>query len=180
MESTTSSEKTIEVKDVTVTHNGAIVLDHISLTVNKGQFVAVIGPNGAGKTTLIKVILGLVEPDSGYVRVFGQLPRHLGSARSQIGYVPQMLTIDLSFPVTVFETVLMGTYGRVGVGRRPGLEEKSAAMTALKRVGIAELAHRPIGRLSSGQRQRAFIARALVNNPELLMLDEPTTGVDTA
>jgi ABC-type Mn2+/Zn2+ transport system ATPase subunit len=157
-----------------------MVLDRVSMTVDKGEFVAVIGPNGAGKTTLLKVILGLTEADSGEVRVFGRPPRSLGASRSRIGYVPQIFAIDLRFPVTVFEVVLMGTYGRVGVGRRPGAAERDAARAALERVGIAELADRPIGRLSSGQRQRAFIARALANNPELLMLDEPTTGVDVA
>jgi ABC-type Mn2+/Zn2+ transport system ATPase subunit len=170
----------VEINDVVVRHNEMIVLDHVSLAVHRGEFVAVIGPNGAGKTTLLKVILGLVEPDSGQVRVFGRPPRKLGAARSRIGYVPQIPSVDLSFPVTVFEVVLMGTYGRVGVGRRPGIAEYDAARAALDRVGIGELADRPIGRLSSGQRQRAFIARALANDPELLMLDEPTTGVDIA
>ena len=175
-----SNSRVVEITDVVVRHNGMMVLDGVSLTVHKGEFVAVIGPNGAGKTTLLKVVLGLIEADSGDVRVFGRPPKSLGPARSRIGYVPQILAIDLSFPVTVFEAVLMGTYGRVGIGRRPGQPERDAAGAAIARVGIAELADRPIGRLSSGQRQRAFIARALANNPDLLMLDEPTTGVDVA
>ena len=170
----------VEVRDLTVRQNETVVLDRVCLTVDKGEFVAVIGPNGAGKTTLVKAMLGLVEPDSGWIRVFGRPSTALGPARSRIGYVPQIFAIDLRFPVTVFEVVLMGTYGRLGVGRRPGATERDAAMAALERVGIADLGDRPIGRLSSGQRQRAFIARALANNPELLMLDEPTTGVDVA
>ncbi len=170
----------VELRDVIVRHNGVTVLDRVSLTIDRGEFVAVLGPNGAGKTTLLKVILGLIEVDSGEVRVFGRPAQSLGPARSRIGYVPQIPAIDLSFPVTVFEAVLMGTYGSVGVGRRPGTAHRNAAAAALDRVGIADLADRPIGRLSSGQRQRAFIARALAGNPELLMLDEPTTGVDIA
>ncbi|MGC8862486.1 MAG: metal ABC transporter ATP-binding protein [Armatimonadota bacterium] len=170
----------IEISELVVRRDGIPVLDHISLEVRRGEFVALIGPNGAGKTTLLKAILGLIEPDSGQVKVFGRAPKSLGAARSRIGYVPQIASIDPSFPVTVFEVVLMGTYGRVGIGRRPSDAEKHAARAALERVGIADLADRPIGRLSGGHRQRTFIARALANNPELLMLDEPATGVDVA
>lgn len=173
-----SHQHIIEIEDVTARQGQVIALDHVTLTVNKGDFTAVIGPNGAGKTTLIKVILGLIEPDSGRVRVFDRPVAELGSLRSRIGYVPQMFTVDLEFPITVLETVLMGTYGRIGVGRRVSPSDREAAVAALKRVGIVDLAERPLARLSSGQRQRAFIARALVNNPELLLLDEPTTGVD--
>ena len=172
------AEHVIEVRDVTARHGALIALDRVTLTVDKGEFTAVIGPNGAGKTTLLKVILGLIEPDQGTVEVFGQPVRALGRLRAKIGYVPQIFAIDLEFPVTVIETVLMGTYGRVGVGRRTSIVERNAAVAALVRVGIADLANRPLARLSSGQRQRAFIARALVNEPELLLLDEPTTGVD--
>jgi len=168
----------IRLDDVSVLRNDMIVLDSVSLTVKEGEFTAVIGPNGAGKTTLLKVILGLVEPSRGTVEVFGVPPRDLGARRAKIGYVPQILTIDLDFPVAVVEAVLMGTYGRVGVGRTCREEDRSAATAALEKVGIADLRDRPIARLSSGQRQRVFIARALVNDPELLLLDEPTTGVD--
>lgn len=170
----------VELSHVTVSYNGVVVLDDVSLTVNKGDFIAVIGPNGAGKTTLLKVILGLIKPDSGKVLVFGQPSQMLGLERAKIGYVPQIAAIDLRFPITVFEAVLMGTYGQLGVGKRPRETHRQAALAALERVGIADLAQRPIGRLSAGQRQRVFIARALVNNPELLLLDEPTTGVDAA
>jgi zinc transport system ATP-binding protein len=168
----------IEVRDVTARHGALIALDRVTMDVEKGSFTAVIGPNGAGKTTLIKVILGLIEPESGTVRVFGQPVRELGRLRSMIGYVPQIFAVDLDFPITVIEAVLMGTYGRVGAGRRTGSAEREASMAALARVGIADLADRPLARLSSGQRQRVFIARALVNKPDLLLLDEPTTGVD--
>lgn len=170
----------VELKHVSVYRNGIPIVDDVSMTVNKGDFVALIGPNGAGKTTLLKVILGLIEPDSGEVFVFGTAPRELGSKRVKIGYVPQTADIDIRFPISVFETVLMGTYGHLGIGKRPGRNQRETVREALERVGVADLADRPIGRLSAGQRQRVFIARALVCEPELLLLDEPTTGVDAA
>ncbi len=174
------SSTAIRLSDVSVTHHDMLVLDNISMVVPRGSFTAIIGPNGAGKTTLIRVILGLLRPDSGEVEVFGVPVDRLGPKRAKIGYVPQVLTIDLNFPVTVFEVVLMGTYGRIGVGRRPTPADRQAAIAAMEKVGIADLKDRPIRRLSGGQRQRAFIARALANQPELLLLDEPATGVDAA
>ena len=170
----------IEVTGVTLIQNELLVLDSVSLTINKGEFTAIIGPNGAGKTTLVKVILGLLKPSSGSVKVFGVPVEQLGSLRAKTGYVPQIFAVDMSFPVTVYETVLMGTYGRLGIGKRPGRREHEDTMAALEKVGIPDLKDRPIRRLSGGQRQRAFIARALANKPELLVLDEPTTGVDIA
>jgi len=170
----------IRAADVTLTHKGILVLDHVSLTVSAGEFTAIIGPNGAGKTTLLRVILGLTKPDSGSVELFGKPIETLGAERSRIGYVPQIFAIDLDFPVTVFETVLMGTYGRIGVARRPRPADRAAATAALEKVGMADCMDRPIARLSSGQRQRVFLARALANDPDLMILDEPTTGVDVA
>lgn len=170
----------IQISDVTISQNGMVVLDSISLTVERGQFTAMIGPNGAGKTTLVRAILGLIRPDRGRIEVFGTSSERLGVERARIGYVPQIFNIDLNFPITVFETVLMGTYGKLGTGKRPGEREITAANAAIEKVGIADLSSRPLARLSSGQRQRTFIARALANNPELMLLDEPTTGVDVA
>lgn len=175
-----ATQPVIEVKDLTVYRNNMVVLESVSLNVGKGEFTAVVGPNGSGKTTLIRSIVGLVKPDGGEIRIFGVPVDQLGDKRTKIGYVPQIFNIDLSFPVTVFETVLMGTYGRIGVGRRPRAEDRAAAMAALEKVHIADLKDRSLARLSGGQRQRVFIARALANSPELLLLDEPTTGVDIA
>jgi len=161
-----------------VTYQDLVVLEDVSLKVPCGSFLAIIGPNGAGKTTLLKVILGLVRPVSGEVRVFDKTPWELNGDRRRIGYVPQVMFVDLNFPVRVGEVVLMGRYGRIGLLRQPTATDHAAALRALECVGITDLADRPIARLSGGQRQRVFLARALANEPELLLLDEPTTGVD--
>lgn len=176
----TTQTPAVEVEEVTVSRSGIVMLDRVSLAVQPGEFAAIVGPNGAGKTTLLKVIIGLMQPDSGVVRVMGAASGKLTQSGVRIGYVPQIMSLDLSFPVSVFQTVLMGTYGTVGVGRRASKADKDRAWRAMERVGIADLGTRPIGRLSGGQRQRVFIARALANNPHVLILDEPTTGVDSA
>ena len=170
----------IELDHVNVAYQELLVLDDVSLTVPAGSFLAIIGPNGAGKTTLLQVILGLVQSVSGQVRIFGKKPAELDGERRRLGYVPQILSVDVNFPISVREVVLMGRYGRMGLFRRPTRRDHCAAKEAMERVGIVDLADRPIRRLSGGQRQRVFLARALANEPDLLLLDEPTTGVDTA
>lgn len=173
-------EPVILLKDVTVAYQDLVALEDVDLTVPAGAFMAIIGPNGAGKTTLLKTILGIIRPLRGQVRVFGKAPWELDGDRQRIGYVPQVLSVDLNFPVRVAEVVLMGRYGRIGLVRRPSATDRQAAWRAMERVGVADLADRPLSRLSGGQRQRVFLARALANEPELLLLDEPTTGVDVA
>ncbi len=170
----------VELVDVTVVFDGHVVLENVNFRVEPGRFVAIIGPNGAGKTTLLRVILGLIKPTKGIVRVFGKPPQRLGSERARIGYVPQILNVDLRFPITAGEVVMMGLYGRLGLLRRPSDKEVAQARQAMARVGVADLWDVPFGVLSGGQRQRVLLARALVNNPDLLILDEPTTGVDVA
>ena len=170
----------IELNHVAVSFQDLLALDDVSLAVPAGSFLALIGPNGAGKTTLLQVILGLVRPTAGSVKVFGRSPADLEGERCRIGYVPQVMSVDLDFPVSVGEVVMMGRYGRMGLFHRPAASDRAAALEAMQRVGIADLADRPIRRLSGGQRQRAFLARALANRPDLLLLDEPTTGVDVA
>jgi zinc transport system ATP-binding protein len=165
---------------VSVAYGDLLVLEDVSLEVPRGAFLAVIGPNGSGKTTLLKVMLGLVRPTLGKVRVFDREPWQLGSDRQRIGYCPQGLSVDLNFPVRAGEVVLMGRYGRIGLARRPSGADRAAARRAMERVGVADLADRPIARLSGGERQRVFLARALAAEPDLLLLDEPTTGVDPA
>ncbi len=173
-------EMAIELDNVTVAYPYQVVLEGVSLRVPTGTFLAIVGPNGAGKTTLLKTILGLVRPVRGSVRVFGKPPWRLGKDRQRIGYVPQVMTVDLNFPILAGEVVLMGRYGRIGLFRRPSAADQEAALRAMERVGVAHLADRPLARLSGGQRQRVFLARALANEPDLLLLDEPTTGVDVA
>ncbi|MEW5913013.1 MAG: ABC transporter ATP-binding protein [Thermodesulfobacteriota bacterium] len=165
----------IELERVSFAYNGRPVLSEVSLEVLASQFLALVGPNGGGKTTLLKLILGLLTPQQGRVRVFGQPP---AKARGRMGYLPQHTYLDPSFPVTVLEVVLMGRLGpRAGLGLWPR-RDRQAALAALEQVQAAELAGRGFAELSGGQRQRVLIARALAAGPELLLLDEPTAGVD--
>lgn len=153
---------------------GRDVLDEVSFDVARGEFVGIIGPNGSGKSTLLKVIAGLLEAQCGYIEVLGAPPGH----GQNVGYVPQTEAVNWSFPVTVFDVVLMGVFGRLGLFRRPGEADKRAALAALDEVGMREYANAQIGELSGGQQQRVFVARSLVQNPQLLLLDEPIAGVD--
>ncbi len=170
----------IELDHVTVRYPFHVALEDITLHVPAGRFLVIVGPNGAGKTTLLKTVLGTVRPTEGEVRVFGKYPWKLGAERRRVGYVPQVVTVDMTFPVRAREVVMMGRYGRIGLGRRPSAKDREAVARAMERVGVTPLAQEPIARLSGGQRQRVFVARALANDPELLLLDEPTTGVDIA
>jgi zinc transport system ATP-binding protein len=151
------------------------VLEDVALEIAPDDFLGVIGPNGGGKTTLLKVILGLVQAQHGTVRVFGSPPHRV---RQRIGYVPQHAQIDPSVPATVLDVVLAGRVGRSSWGCRFGRVHHQAALEALEQTETRDLAGRPIGTLSGGQRQRVLIARALAAEPELLLLDEPTAGVD--
>jgi ABC-type Mn2+/Zn2+ transport system ATPase subunit len=153
------------------------VLDDVTLTVAEGTFTALIGPNGAGKTTLLRLLLGLETPREGEVRVFGESP---GARGQRIGYVPQKTGVPDGFPLSVEEVVLMGRYALMGWGRRPSRADRDAARSALARVSLADAASRRFGELSGGQQRRALIARALVGEPRLLLLDEPTAGLDPA
>jgi zinc transport system ATP-binding protein len=166
----------IELEKVSCILGGRPVLDEVDLKVREGDLYAVIGPNGGGKTTLLKVILGLLPASSGTVKVFGKDPRQ---GRSRVGYVPQYRTFDFHYPVTVEEMVLSGRLGHIpGPIRRFSTEDHEAAKKALDRTGILHLSRRPVSNLSGGEQQRAIIARALVGDPELLILDEPMVYVD--
>lgn len=158
-----------------VERDGVPVLKELTLSVHKGDFLAVLGPNGGGKTTLLKVMLGLIKPTSGTVRVFGGPP---GATTGRIGYVPQSLQFDRAFPISVREVVLMGRLSKSRLFRRYGREDHAKAAKALEVTGLTALADRRIGSLSGGELQRALIARALAGEPELLLLDEPTASVD--
>lgn len=169
----------IRLTDVTAGYDNIPILENISLEVHAGDFLGVIGPNGGGKTTLVKIITGLLKPISGEITVFSKSPQAFSTAdRKRLGYVKQETNLDTSFPVNVLDTVLMGLYTGMPPGARPGKKEKDAAMEALKKVSLQDYAKNHIGALSGGQRQRVLIARAIVHSPELLILDEPTTGID--
>ena len=165
----------LEFHDVTVAYGRRPVLWNVDLAIPEPCLFGVIGPNGAGKSTLLKAALGLVPVVGGYVRCFGA---PLAAVRGRVGYVPQRETVDWDFPVSVMDVVLMGTYGRLGWLRRPGRRERDLAAACLDRVGLADLADRQIGRLSGGQQQRVFLARALAQEAEVYLLDEPLAGVD--
>jgi anchored repeat-type ABC transporter ATP-binding subunit len=168
-------QSVVLLEDVSVGYRGHAALEDVSLSVNCAERIAVIGPNGAGKTTLFKAILGLLPLASGRVRLFGG---EAARGRARIGYVPQREAVNWDFPVTVAEVVMMGRYGRLGFLRQPGAADWAAVRAALARVDMAAFAERQIGRLSSGQQQRVFIARALAQEADVLLLDEPFTGVD--
>jgi zinc transport system ATP-binding protein len=175
----TGSVPVIELGRVCVSLDGHPILEDISFHVEPGRFVGIIGPNGAGKTTLLKVILGLLQPTSGEVRLFGMRPSVTLKKGNYIGYVPQRSTMDRDLPFSVMDVILMGRVGAIGPFRWFGRKDRADAEYNLRRVELLEYADRPIGELSGGQLQRALIARALsCGNPRLLILDEPTVGVD--
>lgn len=168
----------VELQNVGFSYGARKALEDVSFVVNHGEFVGVIGPNGSGKTTVFKIILGLLHPQQGSVRLFGTRP---GSFREwyRIGYVSQEATsFNFGFPATVFEVVIAGTFGRRGLFKSVTERESKAAEEALRLVGLSYCKDRMVGKLSGGQQQRVFIARALVTQPELLILDEPTVGID--
>ncbi|WP_269268122.1 metal ABC transporter ATP-binding protein [Microbacterium sp. H37-C3] len=167
----------IEVTGVSVRYRDIVALDDVDLTVTPGRVTALIGMNGSGKSTLFKSITGLVRPASGRVSIAGQTPA-VARRRGVIGYVPQSEDVDWTFPVSVRDVVMMGRYGRLGPTRRPRPEDHRAVDAALERVELGDLADRQIGRLSGGQRKRAFVARGIAQDAGVLLLDEPFAGVD--
>lgn len=170
-------EKIIEFRGVTCAYDERAALLGVDLSIEAGQFVGLIGPSGSGKTTLMRAVLGGITPKYGTIQVFGkQVSR--GRTPVGIGYVPQLETVDWNFPVTVEEVVLMGRAMQSGVWPWPSRRERDRMIAVLSRLGIADLARRHIRQLSGGQQQRVFLARALISNPRLLLLDEPTSGVD--
>lgn len=166
----------VELNHVSFGYGAEPVLEDIDLHLHPGQFAAVVGPSGSGKTTLLKLILGTLQPTHGFLTIHNHALN--GHAAPQIAYVPQLETVDWNFPVTVEQVVQMGRVRRAGLWPWPSAQDKHRLRDVLTRLGIAELARRHIRDLSGGQQQRVFLARALIAQPDLLVLDEPTTGVD--
>jgi len=162
--------------DVTVTYDGAVGIERVSIVLHPGEVLGIIGPNGSGKSTLLKTIAGLLQPVHGTVEVFGQEPRRLRPGT--IAYVPQVETVDWNFPATVWDVVAMARFPRLSPLQRFSAHDRTAVRNALKSVDLVALSDRHISALSGGQQQRTFLARALAQEPQLLLLDEPATGVD--
>ncbi|PKO11705.1 MAG: manganese ABC transporter ATP-binding protein [Chloroflexi bacterium HGW-Chloroflexi-10] len=165
----------IQVTDLTVAYKEKPVLWDVDLEVPEGILMAIVGPNGAGKTTLIKAILGLIPLAAGQVLIQGAPYKE---RRQMVGYVPQRGSVDWDFPTTVIDVVMMGRYGALGWVKRPGKNERKAAYAALEKVGMSAFAERQISQLSGGQQQRVFLARALVQDSSIYIMDEPFQGVD--
>ncbi len=174
MSGSSSSHAAISIRDLSFSYDSQMVLSDVNLEVNSFDSICVVGPNGGGKSTLIKLIVGLLLPDTGTVRIFGVKPE---AARLRIGYVPQYARYDPQFPISVFEVVRMGCFGGSFTGRY-SKEDKDRAMESLRITGIADLAARPFSSISGGQRQRVLIARALASRGDILILDEPTANID--
>ncbi|MDI6797358.1 MAG: metal ABC transporter ATP-binding protein [Desulfatibacillaceae bacterium] len=170
-----SNQPVISLERVSYAYNGDAVIEDAALCVYPGDFLALIGPNGGGKTTLIKLMIGLLKPDAGSVRLFGENPQR---SRLMVGYVPQDRHVGAGVPVSVLDVVLMGRMRGGGGLYRYSADDRRAASQVLEEVGMAGFEKRPVGHLSGGQRQRVFVARALASEPKLLVLDEPMANVD--
>jgi manganese/zinc/iron transport system ATP- binding protein len=175
--SRTETTPALEVHDLTVSYHRKPVLWNIDLAVPEGKLVGIIGPNGAGKSTLIKAVMGLLPLSSGWVQVYG---RPVEEMRGRIAYVPQRESVDWTFPVTAIDVVLMGRYGKLKWWQRVGKRDRDRARECLEHVGMQAYADRQISNLSGGQQQRVFLARALAQDAQIYLMDEPFTGVDAA
>ncbi len=173
----TDAAPPLEVHDLSVAYHKKPVLYGIDLAVPAGKLVGIVGPNGAGKSTFIKAVMGILPLASGWVKVYGKSYRE--NCR-RVGYVPQRESVDWDFPVNVMDVVLMGRYGQLRLGQRPGAKDREIARECLEKVQMLPYAKRQIGNLSGGQQQRVFLARALAQESDLYLMDEPFVGVDAA
>jgi zinc transport system ATP-binding protein len=173
-------EDVVCIHDVSYAYDTRPALQHITLHVKRGSILGIIGPNGGGKSTLMKLMLGVIQPDSGDITILGRSPREACADGSLVGYVPQRHVLDWSFPISVRQVVTLGLIGRKKFFGGFSRQQRKLVDDALAAVEMSHLADQPIGGLSGGQQQRVFIARALVNQPQILFLDEPTTGIDQA
>lgn len=168
----------IRIEDLSVILKGKEILKNINFTLKEGLFLGIVGPNGGGKTTLIRAILGLIRPSSGTINIFGQNPASLLGEKVVFGYLPQHLNIDPNFPASALDIVLMGRYRKTGLFRWPGRKDREKAIEYLSMMGVENLKDAQYNQLSGGQQQRVSIARALAGEPKILILDEPSTGID--
>ncbi|MBP6870356.1 metal ABC transporter ATP-binding protein [Candidatus Babeliales bacterium] len=164
----------ISITNLTVAYNQAPILNNLNLHVQVGTLVAIVGPNGSGKTTLVQSIMGLL-PSTGSISIFDQ-PHHL--QQHHIAYIPQRSCVDWTFPLSVLDVVLMGRYSSLKFGQRPTMHDKEIATQAIEQVNMSKYIHQPIGNLSGGQQQRIFLARAIVQQAEIYIMDEPFVGID--
>ncbi len=177
---TSATEDSVRFDHVTVAYHQVVGIEDVSFELKPGEFLGIIGPNGSGKTTLLRAVLGLVRPASGSVTVLGATGREIAGVRRQIGYVPQRRALDPQFPITVRDAVVMGLYPMLGAFGRMTADDRRRVEAALVAVGLLASADHAAGHLSGGQQQRLLIARALVQEPRILLLDEPTSAVDVA
>jgi len=174
----TTGGDAVRLRHLHVCYGRVVALDGVNLTLERGTALGIVGPNGSGKSTLLKTVAGLLSPQQGTVEVFGRRPRELPPGT--IAYVPQVEAVDWSFPASVEDVVAMGRFPRLGAFTAFGKRDRSAVDHALEALRLIDLRHRHISQLSGGQQQRTFVARAIAQEPRLLLLDEPTTGVDSA
>lgn len=174
MTNTAETKTLLQVSNLNVNLSGRNILHDVNLSVKSGEFLGLIGPNGAGKTTFLRSVIGVLKPQSGSIIK----PKDQKGVSAGIGYVPQRHEFAWDYPISVEDVVLSGRYGIMGFFARPKVQDYKSALTALKRVGMQDYAKRPVGELSGGQRQRVLVARALSVNPQVLILDEPFTGLD--
>ena len=167
----------LELHNLTVTYDNKPAVWNLDYTLPAGKLVGIIGPNGSGKTTMMKAIMGLIKPGSGYIKLFG---KELHDVRDKVAYVPQRGSVDWDFPVNVYDTIMMGRYNKKNIFRRNTAQDKAIVKDAIAKVQLEQFAKRQISQLSGGQQQRVFIARALAQEAELYLLDEPFAGVDAA
>ena len=171
-----NAQTAVRVDNLSYSYGSGEVLSDVSFSVSEGDFVGVIGPNGGGKTTLLRLMLGVLRPSRGTVTLFGHAPE---STRSIAGYIPQETSSNKTFPISVFDVALMGTMGKRGMFRSYTAQDRRRACAMLEELDIYSLKNKSIGELSGGQRQKALLARALVSQPKILFLDEPTASIDT-
>ncbi|MEM0895320.1 MAG: metal ABC transporter ATP-binding protein [Verrucomicrobiota bacterium] len=173
----TEAVPALEAHDLTVAYRKKPALYGVDVRFPQGHLVGIVGPNGAGKSTFIKAVLGIVRPEGGWVKVFGE---PVETSQRRIGYVPQRESVDWDFPVTVWDVVMMGRFGSMGLFRRPKKADREIVAECLEKVKLGSLARRQIGNLSGGQQQRVFLARALAQEADVYLMDEPFAGVDAA